>query len=35
MVGPNYRRATAPMSAAFKEAPPPGWKVSAPRDALA
>jgi NodT family efflux transporter outer membrane factor (OMF) lipoprotein len=35
MVGPNYRRASAPMSASFKEAPPPGWKRAAPRDALA
>jgi NodT family efflux transporter outer membrane factor (OMF) lipoprotein len=34
MVGPKYRRPTAPMTAAFKEAPPEGWKHAEPIDAI-
>jgi NodT family efflux transporter outer membrane factor (OMF) lipoprotein len=34
MVGPDYRRPTAPVPAAFKEAPPAGWKLATPADAL-
>jgi NodT family efflux transporter outer membrane factor (OMF) lipoprotein len=33
MVGPNYRRPPAPAPAAFKEAPPAGWKEAQPNDA--
>ena len=33
-VGPDYHRPDAVMSAAFKEAPPAGWKMSTPSDAL-
>jgi NodT family efflux transporter outer membrane factor (OMF) lipoprotein len=34
MVGPNYVRPLVPMTAAYKEAPPPGdgWKIAQPRD---
>ncbi len=32
MVGPNYRRPPAPAPAAFKEAPPEGWKEAQPSD---
>ena len=32
MVGPNYRRPTAPAPSAFKEPPPPGWKEAHPSD---
>jgi NodT family efflux transporter outer membrane factor (OMF) lipoprotein len=35
MVGPNYRRPPASAPAAFKEAPPAGWKAAQPRDATA
>jgi NodT family efflux transporter outer membrane factor (OMF) lipoprotein len=34
MVGPQYRRPTAPTPAAFKEAPPDGWKLAEPGDAI-
>jgi NodT family efflux transporter outer membrane factor (OMF) lipoprotein len=33
-VGPNYRRPSAPVDAAFKEAPPEGWKVAQPNEAV-
>jgi len=33
-VGPHYQRPVAPAPAAFKEAPPPGWKESQPNDGL-
>jgi NodT family efflux transporter outer membrane factor (OMF) lipoprotein len=33
MVGPNYRRPTAPVPPAFKEKPPDGWKEAQPSDA--
>jgi NodT family efflux transporter outer membrane factor (OMF) lipoprotein len=33
MVGPNYRRPTAPVPTAFKEKPPEGWKEAQPSDA--
>ncbi len=33
MVGPDYKRPPAEMPAAFKEAPPPGWKLATPNDA--
>ncbi len=29
-VGPNYRRPSAPVSPAFKEPPPQGWKIAQP-----
>ena len=32
-VGPNYRRPSAPVPAAFKEKPPEGWKEAEPNDA--
>jgi NodT family efflux transporter outer membrane factor (OMF) lipoprotein len=34
MVGPDYKRPDAPEAAAFKEAPPEGWKLSTPIDTL-
>jgi NodT family efflux transporter outer membrane factor (OMF) lipoprotein len=34
MVGPDYKRPDAPEAAAFKEAPPEGWKQSTPIDSL-
>jgi len=34
VVGPAYHRPDAPASAAFKEAPPDGWKVAEPNDAI-
>lgn len=34
-VGPDYARPDAPMSAAFGEAPPAGWKSAQPGDQLA
>jgi len=33
MVGPNYKRPTAPVPPAFKEMPPDGWKEAQPNDA--
>jgi NodT family efflux transporter outer membrane factor (OMF) lipoprotein len=33
-VGPDYQRPAAPMTAAFKEAPPAGWKLGTPMDAI-
>ena len=33
-VGPNYQRPKADVPPAFKEAPPPGWKESQPRDEI-
>ena len=33
-VGPTYRRPIAPMTAAFKETPPEGWKHAEPIDAI-
>jgi NodT family efflux transporter outer membrane factor (OMF) lipoprotein len=33
-VGPDYQRASAPVPAAFKEAPPAGWKLGTPMDAI-
>jgi NodT family efflux transporter outer membrane factor (OMF) lipoprotein len=33
-VGPKYRRPSAPVPPAFKEAPPPGWKEAQPNDAF-
>ena len=33
MVGPNYQKPSAPVPAAFKEAPPNEWKPAQPRDA--
>ncbi len=32
MVGPNYKRPAAPLTPAFKEAPPEGWKEAQPND---
>ena len=32
MVGPKYKTPTAPVPAAFKEAPPAGWKEAQPND---
>jgi NodT family efflux transporter outer membrane factor (OMF) lipoprotein len=32
MVGPNYKRPTAPQTPAYKEAPPEGWKEAQPND---
>ncbi len=32
MVGPNYKRPAAPVTPAFKEAPPEGWKEAQPND---
>ena len=32
MVGPNYKRPTAPVPPAFKEKPPDGWKEAEPSD---
>jgi NodT family efflux transporter outer membrane factor (OMF) lipoprotein len=32
MVGPNYKRPTAPQTPAYKEAPPVGWKEAQPSD---
>jgi NodT family efflux transporter outer membrane factor (OMF) lipoprotein len=34
MIGPKYHRPAAPMTAAFKEAPPEGWKHAEPIDAI-
>jgi NodT family efflux transporter outer membrane factor (OMF) lipoprotein len=34
MVGPDYKRPDAPVPAAFKEAPPAGWKLGTPLDAM-
>ena len=34
MVGPDYRRASADVPASFKEAPPAGWKLATPHDAI-
>jgi NodT family efflux transporter outer membrane factor (OMF) lipoprotein len=34
LVGPNYHRPVAPMTTAFKEAPPEGWKHAEPIDAI-
>ncbi len=34
MVGPTYHRPAAPMSDTFKEAPPEGWKLAQPNDAI-
>ena len=33
-VGPNYLRPDAPVSPAFKEAPPAGWKDAQPNDGV-
>jgi NodT family efflux transporter outer membrane factor (OMF) lipoprotein len=33
MVGPNYKRPPAPVTPAFKEKPPDGWKEAQPSDA--
>jgi NodT family efflux transporter outer membrane factor (OMF) lipoprotein len=33
-VGPDYQRPAAPVPAAFKEAPPAGWKFGTPMDAI-
>jgi NodT family efflux transporter outer membrane factor (OMF) lipoprotein len=33
-VGPNYHRPDVPSSAAFKEAPPAGWKEAQPNEAI-
>jgi NodT family efflux transporter outer membrane factor (OMF) lipoprotein len=33
-VGPHYQRPSAPVPAAFKEAPPDGWKDAEPADAI-
>ncbi len=33
-VGPDYQRPAAPVPAAFKEAPPAGWKFGTPADAI-
>jgi outer membrane protein TolC len=37
MVGPDYTRPSAPMTLAYKEAPPPGdgWKLAQPSDEMA
>ena len=32
MVGPNYKRPTAPQTPAYKEPPPEGWKEAQPND---
>src|SRR6266700_1308222 len=34
MVGPNYRRPSAPGSPAYKEPPPDGWKEAQPNDGV-
>jgi len=34
MVGPNYKRPSAPATPAFKEAPPEGWKQAQPSDGV-
>ncbi len=34
VVGPNYHRPEAPVSPAFKEAPPDGWKRAEPSDGV-
>lgn len=34
MVGPAYRRPSAPAPQTFKEAPPQGWKVAQPNEAV-
>jgi NodT family efflux transporter outer membrane factor (OMF) lipoprotein len=34
MVGPHYQRPSAPTPDAFKEAPPEGWKLAEPADAI-
>jgi NodT family efflux transporter outer membrane factor (OMF) lipoprotein len=34
MVGPDYHRPDAVISATFKESPPAGWKLSSPGDAM-
>jgi NodT family efflux transporter outer membrane factor (OMF) lipoprotein len=34
MVGPDYVRPAAPVPVAFKEAPPAGWKLGTPMDAI-
>jgi NodT family efflux transporter outer membrane factor (OMF) lipoprotein len=34
MIGPKYRRPTAPAAAAYKEAPPNGWKEAQPNDGV-
>jgi NodT family efflux transporter outer membrane factor (OMF) lipoprotein len=34
MVGPDYSRPAAPVPVAFKEAPPAGWKLGTPMDAI-
>ena len=34
MVGPDYQRPGAPVPVAFKEAPPAGWKLGTPLDAI-
>src|SRR5450631_927975 len=34
MVGPKYARPDAPVPAAFKEAPPAGWKQAQPNDGV-
>jgi NodT family efflux transporter outer membrane factor (OMF) lipoprotein len=33
-VGPNYKKPSAEVPAAFKEAPPAGWKTAQPRDGV-
>src|SRR5262245_26967031 len=33
-VGPRYVRPDAPSSSAYREAPPPGWSVAQPEDAV-
>ena len=33
-VGPKYHRPAAPVTATFKEAPPPGWKQAQPNEAV-
>ena len=35
LVGPNYRRPSAEMPAAWKEQPPEGWKTATPHDEIA
>jgi NodT family efflux transporter outer membrane factor (OMF) lipoprotein len=32
MVGPNYKRPAAPLTPAYKESPPEGWKEAQPND---
>jgi outer membrane protein TolC len=36
MVGPDYLKPSAPMTLAYKEAPPPGdgWKIARPSDQI-